>query len=123
MAKKPEALTAVLDEHDDANRRTWLQVHTVNGVCAQTSVTGELFYRFHNYGRMVTAVLVTAPADDAVGVTIRALDAGNDLYGIVLPGQTAVFGPFAPGVFNRVDQSVWLDVDRTAAVAVIRLGV
>ena len=123
MAKKPEALTAVLDEHDDANRRTWLQVHTVNGVCAQTPVTGEQFYRFHNHGRMVTAVLVTAPADDAVGAIVRAPDDANNLTSIVLPGQTVVLGPFAPGVFNRLDQSVWLDVDRTAAVAVIRLGV
>lgn len=112
-----------LDEHDDANRRQWLTVQTVNGVCAQTAVTGEQFYRFHNYGRMVTAVLVTAPTDNAVSAVVRALDPDNDMVAEVSPGQTVVVGPFPPQQFNRLDQSIWLDVDATAAVSVVRLGV
>lgn len=119
---KPQVV--IRDEHDDATRRTWLGVQTVNGALLPVTVSGNKFYRFLNQGGMLTWVAVRNAGTKEAWAKVSSLTGERDLTAVIQVNDYALFGPFAVDYFNRADHSVWLDVsDPKLIVSVHRLGV
>lgn len=113
----------LLDEHEEQKRRVALPVQSVNRVTLlPLALLQEGGYTFPNTGRMVTALHVVASSKTAV-VTVRGLGGKNDMVANLKQSEFAAVGPFAPELFNRVDNAVYVDIAGEVFAAVTRLGV
>lgn len=120
------------EEHNELTSRAILPLQAINGVSPAwpaTPVAGVEKFAFANQGGLVTFLVAaggwgpSVPSAKPLTVGVRGREEEDDLIAVIQPGEAAYIGPFPPGLYNRVDQLVWLDVAGEGNIAVLRVGV